>query len=206
MVADLATTDVREARLQEILLAYDEAAEQGQAPLRDEWLARHREFAAELQEYLAGRDRVEPLAVPLRAIAQAITHASNCLFDTAREQRQALLPGLGRFGDYELKEEIGRGGMGVVYRAEQRDPKRVVAVKVIRAGAFASPAEVQRFRNEADIVARLEHPNIVPIYEVGEHPTADAGAPITCFSMRFVEGGSLASRLSDFRRRPRDAA
>jgi tRNA A-37 threonylcarbamoyl transferase component Bud32 len=93
---------------------------------------------------------------------------------------------LGYCGDYELLEEIARGGMGVVYKARQSSLKRIVAVKTIRTGELADEAEVRRFHTEAQAAARLQHPNIVAIHEIGE----DRGRHY--FSMDFVEGRNLA--------------
>jgi serine/threonine protein kinase/tetratricopeptide (TPR) repeat protein len=101
---------------------------------------------------------------------------------------------------YEVERELGRGGMGIVYRARQMALNRTVALKVIRAGGFATDAERLRFQNEAEAVAQLDHPQIVPIHEVGER------GGLLYFSMKLVTGAGLDERLDHYQGDPRASA
>ena len=105
-----------------------------------------------------------------------------------------LQPGtlVGYFGDYELQKVLGEGGMGIVYKARQLSLNRLVALKMIKSARFAGADEVRRFQNESEAVARLDHPNIVPIFEVGELEDQHY------FSMKLIAGESLDRRPRDY--------
>ena len=122
-----------------------------------------------------------------------------CLLNTVLET-ESDLPSGSRIEDYELHSEVARGGMGIVYRARQRTPSRIVALKMILPAHLNSPGAVERFRAEAEAAASLDHESILPIYAVGEHD----GAPF--YSMKFADGGTLSARIDSYRDKPRQAA
>jgi serine/threonine-protein kinase len=181
------TSDERDERFQEVVASYLEAVEAGRAESPEALLQRHPDLAEQITAFLGHQAQMARLAAPLRALQPGRATPGPGQRPTPGGTEFAPLLRPGPFGEYELLEEIGRGGMGVVWKARQRRPDRLVALKMVRAADLPSAADVQRFRNEAEIIAALDHPNIVPIYEVGEHDGQ------LFFSMKLMEGGSLAT-------------
>lgn len=199
--------DPHSQKLDRIIAAYLQAVETGNAPSREQLLAEYPELAAQLKEFFTQHE----------AMHRAATRSPDGVRDDATippsaqpPEEATLAPNstdtlevgtrVRYFGDYELLEEIARGGMGVVYRARQVSLNRIVALKMILAGQLASDEDVQRFHAEAEAAANLDHPGIVPVFEVGVH----AGQHY--FSMGYVEGSSLADRIVDGPLPPREAA
>jgi tetratricopeptide (TPR) repeat protein len=204
MTSDVENPADREGQLCEVLAAYFEAAQAGRAPEREVWLARHPDLAGELAAFLQEQDRLLRMTEPLRSIVEEIQ-------DLERGPGHDLLEAVGDLpgrpttsapviGDYVLLDEIDRGGVGVVYRARQRGLNRDVALKMLRAGVLADSDDRRRFRFEAEAVARLDHPNIVPVHEVGNHDG------FSYLAMKLVEGSSLARRVGDYADDPKAAA
>jgi WD40 repeat protein/tRNA A-37 threonylcarbamoyl transferase component Bud32 len=199
----------------DVLVAeYLDALDHGQAPSRSDWLSRHPEQAVELARFLDALEQLSPRkATRQRDTARAgetqvlpggkapkdvmAKGSETVLWNTSSDAINAsptvaeALPLGGSFGDYDLLETVARGGMGVVFKARHRQLDRVVALKMILAGQLADEQHIQRFRAEAQAAAKLDHPGIVPVYEVGEQQG------LHYFTMTFVEGKSLAQRLRD---------
>src|SRR5262245_46773055 len=165
----------RDERVDAALAEYLAACDAGDPPQRAAFLARFPDLADSLAAFLDDHERMRRAADLDRASCQS--------------PAQRPLGTVRYVGDYELLAEIARGGMGVVYRARQASVNRVVALKMILAGSFATEADLRRFRVETEAAANLDHPNILPIYEVSEHE----GRPY--FTMKLAEGGSLDKRV-----------
>jgi WD40 repeat protein/tetratricopeptide (TPR) repeat protein/predicted Ser/Thr protein kinase len=210
----------RERRLHEVLGAFFEAVEAGQAPVPQDLIEQHPGLAEDLAAFFADEGRFQRMVSPLQSTAASgagggsqeetvgFSHgpAQSDQNSAATADPAGNGPDLPRgsrvryFGDYELKRVLGKGGMGVVYKAKQLSLNRLVALKMIKAGVLADEAELRRFQNEAEAVAALDHPGIVPIHEVGEHEGQ------RYFSMKLVPGDSLAALLDGYRDDPRAAA
>jgi serine/threonine-protein kinase len=201
----------REERVGAAVEWYAQQVAAGTPPTPAEFLERFPDLRSELESFLATNGApacgavLTPTAPPPDPDATlppsgpegaTITRAPSGPGGVPRSAK-GTLPTL---GDYELLSEIARGGMGVVYRAHQRSLDRLVAVKMLLTGSLASADEVRRFHAEAEIAANLDHPNILPIYEVGEQHGQQF------FTMKLVEGGSLVERIGSFRNKPVESA
>ena len=178
MTHDSSTAADREARLHEALLAYVEAHQD-----RGQLLAAYPDLRNDLEEFFAGHDEVERLAAPLRKGVERDLKPLSFLADVAHD--------IGQLGDFRLLREIGRGGMGVVYEAEQVSLQRRVALKVLPFAAALDPRQMQRFKNEALAAAHLRHDHIVPVHAVGEE------RGVHYYAMQLIEGRSLAALISE---------
>lgn len=170
MVYDKMAED-REQRLNQILAEFLVQADAGTAPDQAEFTNRFPEFAVELAQFFEDR-----------------RHLMAAACETTAPMFPVEMTNIVRYvGDYELLQKIAEGGMGVIFRARQISLGRPVAVKMIRSGVLATAEDVSGFRHEASAAANLEHPNIVPIYEIGEHEGRHY------FSMKLIEGENLAT-------------
>ena len=195
-VAPVPSDADRDQRLADLLADLSEQARLGRDPDLDAAAARHPDLSGELRELWAAVQIADVLTPRDR---------SRGAFRAERAESADTPPAAAQtvprtFGDYDLLEEIGRGGMGVVYRAWQRSLQRSVALKMILRGEFATPEDLARFQTEARAAARLDHPHIVSVYDAG---ACDGQA---YFSMRHVEGQTLAALLGAGPIRPREAA
>lgn len=164
----------------------------GERPRMSDYLARF----PELDEFISADDFVPLVTAKLVSISESPVRIS---WDGGSVSVRGT-PSVPQLPGYEILEEIGRGGMGVVYKARQTGLKRIVAVKMILAGSHASSETVARFRAEAESVARLRHAGIVQVHEIGEWE----GLPY--FTLEYVEGGTLKKLLASSPLPPRDAA
>jgi hypothetical protein len=193
--------DVLELICQEIVLREG----QGDRPTLEEFLARFPGLAPQLRIQFAVNEAIQVNAGNSSEESGPVTspEPAPTILDDAATTPHTRSPGQDSLPDcpgYELLGVLGRGGMGVVYKARQLQLNRVVALKLLRAGEYADEYELGRFRQEAEAVARFQHPNLVQIYEVGEV----AGRPY--MALEYVAGGSLERYLAGTPQPPPAAA
>jgi serine/threonine protein kinase/tetratricopeptide (TPR) repeat protein len=178
----LTTAGDLDALLAQVLEDYLARLETGSAPPREELLARYPELAESLEACLGSLDFIRR-ASREPSLSQSVSASSK------RGARPADV-----LGDYRIVREIGRGGMGIVYEAEQHSTGRHIALKLLPFAATLDPRQLQRFKNEAQAAALLHHDHIVPVLDVG----CERDAPF--YVMQFIEGHSLAEVLRELRR------
>jgi hypothetical protein len=192
---DVELSSAQEERLAELLEELSEERGAAAQAHLERLAADHPDLAGQLRELFAAMMVTDAVVEHSTIYENGLADAASRPAPPLRIDTGGFLPGStplpARFGDYTLLEELGRGGMGIVYRAIQGSLGRTVAVKMLLRRDLASPADLARFRSEAEAAARLDHPGIVAILEVGEHD----GLPF--YSMRFIEGTTLARRLAE---------
>ncbi len=174
----------REERRNHVLLAYVEALEEGREPDRALLLAAHPDLRQDLEAFLAAHDEVARLTATLRFSEHGDARGRS---EAAHEESDDTHPGIGELGDFRLLREVGRGGMGVVYEAQQISLRRRVALKVLPFAAAIDPRRLQRFKTEALAAAHVQHERIIPVHAVG----CERG--VHYFAMQFIDGQSLAA-------------
>lgn len=199
---------LEDSAFQELLVECLERLERDESLDREQLLADHPQFAKPLREFLADQAMLKEVASGVRdSLGRSPAHQpANRLYeetiDSSPRGGSDFSAGetIRYVGEYEILQEIARGGMGVVFKARQQKLGRIVALKMILAGKLADDADVQRFHREARAAGRLKHPNIVPVHEIGEHEGRHY------FTMDFVDGRSLADELREESLPPRRAA
>jgi serine/threonine-protein kinase len=192
-------------RLAQIVSDLTDRIRRGESPNLEAFVQQHPDLETELKQVWPALVLAEELAKPPPDRRSKIEDRGSkiqvqSVQSSILDPRSSISPLPRMFGDYELLEEIGRGGMGVVYKARQKSLNRIVALKMILRGELASASDLVRFRAEAESAARLEHANIVPVFEVGE---CDGQA---FFTMKYVEGTTLRHRAAQGPLSPRDTA
>jgi serine/threonine protein kinase len=190
MAHDLTDDPDREERRTRVLMAYFEALDEGREPDRGLLLAEHPDLRPDLEAFLAGHDQMARLGA---ALAAARGGAARGLTGTPPEEPEETPAVIGELGDFRLLREVGRGGMGVVYDAEQISLRRRVALKVLPFAAAIDPRRLQRFKTEALAAAHLQHERIVPVHAIG----CERG--VHYYAMQFIEGQSLATLIGELR-------
>jgi serine/threonine protein kinase len=187
----------RDRRLNAAIAEYLQAIEAGRAPDRRDFLERHWDLTDGLLSFFANEDRVK-LVAGLPGMHLDLAFASS---QTKRPESDPELAAGRDIGEFELLNKIASGGMGVVYKARHKRLRRIVALKTIQTGVLLPTDDVvRRLRIEAEVVAALDHPNIVPLYEIGEH----GGYPYLI--LKLIRGGDLERHLPRLRNNPREVA
>ncbi len=181
------TASTLDAILAEVLEEYLEAAHAGTAPPRAELLATHPELAVQLESCLASLDFIRRAAPPQSSIPSGTPRPGGTLPADTVGERVSL-------GDYHILREIGRGGMGIVYEAEQSASGRHVALKVLPFAAALDPRQLQRFKTEAQAAALLRHPHIVPVLGVGSE------RDVHYYVMKYIDGHALTEVIDELPR------